>query len=42
VEEAVDEWLQMQEPDFYHKRIFTLMPRWNKCINVLGDYGEKE
>jgi hypothetical protein len=38
---AVGERLWMQEPDFYRDGIFKLMPRWDKCINVLGDYGEK-
>jgi hypothetical protein len=41
VEMAAGEWLRMQEPDFYHGRIFKLVPRWDKCINVLGDYAEK-
>jgi hypothetical protein len=40
VERAVHEWLQMQEPEFYHDRIFELVPRWDRCINVLGDYVE--
>jgi hypothetical protein len=31
----------MQKPDFYHDRIFKLMPRWKKCFNVLEDYVEK-
>jgi hypothetical protein len=30
--------LQMQDPDFYCDRIFKLMPRWDKCIDMLGDY----
>jgi hypothetical protein len=34
---AVCEWLQMQEPNFYHNRIFKLVPRWVKCINMLMD-----
>jgi hypothetical protein len=33
---AVREWLGMQEPGFYG--IFKLVPRWGKCIRVLGDY----
>jgi hypothetical protein len=32
----------MQEPDFYSDGIFKLVPRWDKCINVLGDYTEKD
>jgi hypothetical protein len=41
VEIAVCEWLLMQEPDFYHKGILNLMPRWEKCIDVLGYHVEK-
>jgi hypothetical protein len=41
VEIAVDEWLRMQKPNFYRDGIFKLVPRWDKCINVLGDYIEK-
>jgi hypothetical protein len=41
VEMAVGEWLRMQEPDFYRDGIFKLVPKWDKCINVLGDYAEK-
>jgi hypothetical protein len=31
----------MQGPDFCCGRIFKLMPRWDICKNVLGDYFEK-
>jgi hypothetical protein len=31
----------MQESDFYHDGIFKFVPRWNKRINVLEDYVEK-
>jgi hypothetical protein len=41
MEMAVGEWLQIKEPNFYCDRIFKLMPRWDKCINVLRDYVEK-
>jgi hypothetical protein len=41
VEMAVGERLRMQEPDFYRDGIFKLVPRWDKCISVLGDYVEK-
>jgi hypothetical protein len=27
----------MQDPDFYRDGILKLVPRWNKCIDVLGD-----
>jgi hypothetical protein len=40
VETAVREWLRMQ-PDFYRYGIFKPVPEWNKCINALGDYVEK-
>jgi hypothetical protein len=38
---AVGEWLGMQQPDLYRDGIFKLVPRWDKRINVLGDYVEK-
>jgi len=38
MEEAVCEWLQMQEPHFYYDRIFKCLPRCKKCISVLRDY----
>jgi hypothetical protein len=38
---AVREWLRMQEPDFYRDEIFKLLPRWDKCIRVLGNYAKK-
>jgi hypothetical protein len=41
VEMAVRERLKMQEPDLYSDEIFKLVPRWDKSINVLGDYVEK-
>jgi hypothetical protein len=40
-EMAVRGLLRMQRPDFYRDGIFKLVPRWEKCINVLGDYVEK-
>jgi hypothetical protein len=41
VEMAVSEWLGMQQPDFYRDGIFKLVPRWDRCIGVVGDYVEK-
>jgi hypothetical protein len=41
VELAFGNWLRIQEPDFYRDGVFKLVPRWDKCINVLGDYVEK-
>jgi hypothetical protein len=38
---AVREWLQIQKPDFFRAGIFKLVPRWGKCIHVLGDCVEK-
>jgi hypothetical protein len=38
---AVSEWLRMEVPDFYRDGILKLVPRWNKRIDVLGDYVEK-
>jgi hypothetical protein len=35
------ERLQMQEPDLCHDRILKLMPRYEKCINVLGAHDEE-
>jgi len=26
---------------FHRNKIFELVPRWNKCINVLGHYDTK-
>jgi hypothetical protein len=42
MEMAVREWLQMQEIDLYSDVIFKLVPNWDKWINVLGDYVEKQ
>jgi hypothetical protein len=41
VEMVVGDWLRMQEPDFYSDGIIKPVPKWDKCINVLGDYVEK-
>jgi len=32
IEMAVREWLQMQDPDYCHDRIFNLVPYWDKCL----------
>jgi hypothetical protein len=34
-------WLRQQPKDFYAAGIGTLIKRWDKCINVNGDYVEK-
>jgi hypothetical protein len=41
VEMSVGELFRTQETDFYRDEIIKLLPRWDKCINVLGDYVEK-
>ena len=41
VEMALCEWLQMQQPDFYHDRIFKPVPSYNKCIIAFHDCPEK-
>jgi hypothetical protein len=34
-------WLRQQPKDFYAAGIGTLIKRWDKCVNVNGDYVEK-
>jgi histone-lysine N-methyltransferase SETMAR len=41
VEMAVRERLRMQEPDLYLDGIFKLVPKSDKCIDVLGYCVEK-
>ena len=38
---ATEQWLESREENFYLKGIQELEKRWNKCINVDGDYIEK-
>jgi hypothetical protein len=38
MEMAVREWLRVQKPDFHRNGIFKLVARWDKRINVHGDY----
>jgi len=42
VEMAVGEWVWMQEPSVDCDGIFKHVPRWNKCVIVLGDYYDKK
>jgi len=42
VKENVVNWLQHQDKDFFATGINNLIKRWDKCINVAGDYVEKE
>jgi hypothetical protein len=41
VQREVRMWLRQQPKDFYAAGIGTLIKRWDKCINVNGDYVEK-
>jgi len=41
VEMALCEWLQMQEPDFYHDTTSKPVPIYNKCIIIFHDCAEK-
>jgi hypothetical protein len=38
---GIREWLRMQEPAVYLIGSFKLVPRWDECIHVLGNYVEK-
>jgi hypothetical protein len=40
VKMAVNEWLRIQGPDICHEGVFKLVPRWERCISVFGDYAE--
>ena len=35
------QWFEGQDSDFYRRGIADLPKRWNKCINLKGDYVEK-
>ncbi|GFW15930.1 uncharacterized protein TNCV_4432031 [Trichonephila clavipes] len=37
----VTEWLRSQAAEFYDKGISKLVHRYNKCVNLFGDYVEK-
>ena len=39
--EAVEEFLEQQETDWYRKGLQKLEERWTKCIEVRGDYVEQ-
>lgn len=41
VKVAVNEWLNGQSVAFYRDGIKKLMKRWQKCIDIKGDYVEK-
>ena len=38
---VVEGWLERQPEEFYSKGIAELRHRWDKCIEVNGDYVEK-
>jgi len=41
VKENLLNWLQHQNKDFFAAGINKLIKRWDKCINIAGDYVEK-
>jgi [histone H3]-lysine36 N-dimethyltransferase SETMAR len=41
VQRAAQSWLRQMPTEFYERGIFNLVPRWQKCIAVEGDYVEK-
>ena len=41
VQKAVHQWLCDQPKTFFSDGIYKLVDRWNKCIEMGGDYVEK-
>jgi histone-lysine N-methyltransferase SETMAR len=41
VEAAVQTFIHTQDTDFYQQGFFKLVKRWDKCMNVGGNYVEK-
>jgi hypothetical protein len=41
VRSAVHEWLRTGPKDFFSRRIYVLVKRWRKCIELEGDYAEQ-
>ena len=41
VKNAVNSWLEKQPKAFYNEGIRKLVPRYQKCLDVEGDYVEK-
>ena len=41
LKETVTNWLNAQAAEFYDEGIQKLVPRLNKCLDILGDYVEK-
>jgi hypothetical protein len=42
VEREVTAWFRQQPKEFYAADFQGLVKRWDKCLNVQGDYVEKE
>ena len=42
LKDAVVTWLNSQAATLYSKGIHKLVPRYDKCLNVKGDYVEKQ
>ncbi|KAG8238098.1 hypothetical protein J437_LFUL012205 [Ladona fulva] len=40
VKSAVRRWLYSQQTDFFEQGILKLVPRWEKCVEKIGDYVE--
>ncbi len=41
VQGAAEEWLDGQSKDFYLQALKSLRLKWDKCIDMSGDYVEK-
>ena len=39
---AVEEWVNVKDPDFFSSGLMALEHRWSKCITLEGNYIEKE
>ena len=37
----IHQWIEQQPSSFFAAGIEKLVPRWDKCLNVLGGYVEK-
>jgi hypothetical protein len=42
VEREVTAWFRQQPKQFYAAGFQGLVKRWDKCLNVQGDYSEKQ
>ena len=40
--EEVEEWVRDKDPGFFSSGLIALEHRWSKCINLEGNYIEKE